>query len=139
MKNFTYWKAAYDDGKLIIFGNDKQGLLWLKIKSITRANIISDFANSVAIQLVSTTLQEQFEELFKKLSENIESSHESIDKFLYNENKKQLATLDSQMLVSELYKLKAFDWGIEDLKTSFAYKGRSNPFEVLADIIFIIK
>lgn len=51
------------------------------------------------------------------LSHEVDKSNEILDAFIKVENKKQIETLNTAQLVSELYKLKNFDWG-EDYQNS---------------------
>jgi len=109
-KDYKYWKQLHDDNALDEFNSDRNGLLWLKIKSITRKGIIQDFIGRFEYEVEATTLTELFKELFYKLSE-IESAHEQLDEFMIAKNEEIVSKLDVEYLVSELYKLKHFDWG----------------------------
>ncbi len=111
MKDFKYWKNKFESNDLQEFSLEKSALLWLKIKSILRKDILSDFITINSIQLVSKTLQNQFVELFEILSKNIEKSNSILDSFIRQKNQEQKSELDFELLVSELYKLKQFDWG----------------------------
>jgi hypothetical protein len=51
MKSFDYWKKLHESEKLEEFSSDTQGLLWLKVKSIVRKEIISDFVSENKIEL----------------------------------------------------------------------------------------
>lgn len=111
MKSFYEWKTIHNNGDIIALSYDREGILWLKVKSIIRKNILQDFLIYSKIRLHSTTLQAQFEELFQLLLQDIEASHKLLDNFITNENIKQFASLDIDRLISELYKLKSFNWG----------------------------
>lgn len=110
-KDFNYWKKLHDRDTLQELNYDRQGLLWLKIKSITRKGIISEFATSFNYQLNETSLNKQFVELFKILSLDIEKSHQHLDEYMAAKNRETLKKLNVDELVNELYKLKYFDWG----------------------------
>ncbi|MDI9864138.1 hypothetical protein QM480_07375 [Flectobacillus sp. DC10W] len=111
MKDFKYWKKLHESEKLEEFNQDKTGLLWLKTKSIVRKELIADFLTINKIKLKGTTLENQFVELFELLCEDITISNQKLDEFIKAENNKQIELLDTKQLVSELYKLKHFDWG----------------------------
>ncbi len=111
MKSFEYWKKLHESEKLEEFSTDAVGLLWLKTKSIVRKDIIAEFLAQNGITLESTSLNSQFIELFGILSKNVSDSHRILDNYIISKNKKLLADLDEKQLVSELYKLKTFDWG----------------------------
>lgn len=111
MKDFKYWKKQHESEKLEEFSQDKTGLLWLKTKSIVRKELITDFLAINKIELKETALAKQFVELFDLLCSNIANSNQKLDEFIKAENAKQVEGLDTTQLVSELYKLKKFDWG----------------------------
>lgn len=79
---FSYWKNLYEADRLEEFNFNLYGLLWLKIKSIIRKEILEDFIQSKNIMLKETTLNSQFVELYEKLSQNIDISHQLLDNFL---------------------------------------------------------
>ena len=110
-KTFSEWKKLYDADKLDEFNFNSSGLLWLKIKSIVRKEIISDFLKSEKIKLNETSLNKQFVELYNVMSENLLLWHQKLDSFIKRKNIEQAENLDVEALVSELYKLRSFDWG----------------------------
>jgi hypothetical protein len=111
MKDFNYWKKLHQSEQLDEFSNDNVGLLWLKTKSIIRKELIGEFLQENNIFLKATGLEQQFVELFNLLSNNVDNSHLILDIYIKAKNKVQVAGLDTALLVSELYKLKNFDWG----------------------------
>ncbi|MDR0941811.1 MAG: hypothetical protein LBM68_06245 [Bacteroidales bacterium] len=111
MKNFKYWDDLHKNENLEEFNNDRIGLLWLKIKSIIRKELIEDFVLRNKISLKETALKQQFVELFVLLSQNIDESHKLLDAYITMISNQQIASVNIQQLVSELYKLKNFEWG----------------------------
>ncbi len=111
MKDFNYWKKLHESEKLEEFSTDIIGLLWLKTKSIVRKELIAEFLKINKIELKETALAKQFVELFDILCSDITNSNQLLDEFIKSENGKQVEELDTTQLVSELYKLKNFDWG----------------------------
>ncbi|KAB2918850.1 MAG: hypothetical protein F9K23_01540 [Bacteroidetes bacterium] len=111
MKNFDYWKTKHDSDNLEEFSTDNIGLLWLKLKSILRKEIIVHFIEKNKIQLSERSLANQFRELFGILIQDYASSHRLLNDFIVELNAKQLQLINTEQLVSELYKLKTFDWG----------------------------
>ncbi len=111
MKDFKYWKQLHESEKLEEFSHDKTGLLWVKTKSMVRKDLISEFLKINNIELTETALAKQFIELFDLLCTDITNSNQKLDEFIKAENIKQVEGLDTIQLVSELYKLKNFDWG----------------------------
>lgn len=110
-RTFNAWKKQYDSENLEPFSYDMEGLLWLKIKSIARKDILSEFIELNNIALNSTTLSKQFEELYNILSQDINRSHQILDDYIIKKHKKIITNLNQDQLVSELYKLKVFEWG----------------------------
>lgn len=111
MKDFNYWKKRYESEQLEEFNSDSVGLLWLKTKSISRKELIAEFVEQNNLSLNETTLAKQFVELFNLLCRDIENSHQLLDSFIRAKSEEQVAQTDTKQLVSELYKLKNFDWG----------------------------
>jgi hypothetical protein len=93
------------------FSIDEVGLLWLKLKSIVRREFINEFILKNNIKLQETTLGNRFKELFKLLAHKPTESHKILNDYIRLKNVDQLATLNTNEIVSELYKLKYFDWG----------------------------
>lgn len=111
MKDFNYWKKLHESEQLDEFSSDKIGLLWLKTKSIVRKELITEFTQQNRITLEQTALSKQFVELFELLCKDVENSHKILDDYIKDKNKIQASELNTEQLVSELYKLKNFDWG----------------------------
>ena len=111
MKDFNHWDKLHKNEELEEFSKNNIGLLWLKTKSIIRKELIAEFIKINNIILQESALAKQFVELFGILSSNVISSNEILDYFIKSENTKQVGALNTEHLVSELYKLKNFDWG----------------------------
>jgi hypothetical protein len=111
MKDFNYWKKIHDDGQLEEFSTDRFGLLWLKTKSVIRKEILQEFEKYTGIILEESNKDKQFKELFDNLSRTPKHSLATLDAFFKKINKIQLASYDTDKLVSELYKVKDYKWG----------------------------
>ncbi|OQY95366.1 MAG: hypothetical protein B6D37_05995 [Sphingobacteriales bacterium UTBCD1] len=111
MKEFKYWEDRHKDEKLEEFSSDARGLLWLKTKSIIRKELVEDFTTKNKIILKETALGKQFVELFNLFSNDLAKYSAMLDEYIREKNKEVLVALDTEKLVSELYKLKNFDWG----------------------------
>ena len=110
-KTFNAWKKQHDSEDLQPFSYDKEGLLWMKIKSIVRKDILSEFLKETEMALTANTLTKQFEELYNVLSKDVEGSHEILNYYIRKKNIEVIGNLNQEQLVSELYKLKVFEWG----------------------------
>ena len=111
MKNFKYWDDLHRNENLEEFSNNRIGLLWLKTKSIIRKELIEDFVQQNKITLEQTSLKQQFVELFDLLAQDIDNAHKSLNDYIKTISNQQITNIDIQQLVSELYKLKNFEWG----------------------------
>ncbi len=111
MKDFKYWENLHKSEKLDEFSSDATGLLWLKTKSIIRKELVEDFIQKNKITLIETALGKQFVELFNLFLADTAKYNLILDAYIKEKNTEQLAALNTEKLVSELYKLKNFDWG----------------------------
>jgi len=111
MKDFKYWKNLHENEKLEEFSTDPTGLLWLKTKSIIRKELIAEFLDQNDLELNETASSKQFIELFELLCQDLENSHRLLNNYIKWKSKEQLEALDTEQLVSELFKLKYFEWG----------------------------
>lgn len=110
-KEFIKWLKLYNSENLQEFNTNSEAQLWLKTKSIIRKDILSDFLAENSITLSESTLTKSFMELFDILKTNSKKSHLLLDTFIQKTNRIVLKSLDQKKLVSELYKLKVFQWG----------------------------
>jgi len=111
MQDFKYWDNLHRNENLEEFSSNRAGLLWLKTKSIIRKELIEGFIQQNEIILKQTALKPQFVELFDLLSKDIDKSHKLLDEYIKKISNQQVANIDIQQLVSELYKLRNFEWG----------------------------
>lgn len=80
---FSYWQNLYDSDKMEEFNFNPSGLLWLKIKSIKRKELIIDFLKIANIQLKENKLDKQFVEIYELLVLDSASSLQIIDSFIF--------------------------------------------------------
>lgn len=111
MPDFNYWKRLFESDSLDEFNSAPNGLLWLKTKSIIRKELLQEFLNKNNIALTNTSLNSMFIELYEVLAEDVGRSHKILDSFIREKCIEQQEQIDTDSLVSELYKLKNFDWG----------------------------
>jgi hypothetical protein len=111
MKDFKYWDNLHRNEQLEEFNADRVGLLWLKLKSIIRVELVKEFLDFSGIEITTNKQSENFFALFNALINDIERSHKLLDTYIKQVSNKQIANTDILQLVSELYKLKHFDWG----------------------------
>jgi len=111
MKDFKYWDNLHKNEKLNEFNNDQTGLLWLKLKSIIREELVKGFLDFSGYIIDTKKQSENFLALFNLLSKDIDKSHKLLNEYIKNVSNQQIASVDIPQLVSELYKLKNFEWG----------------------------
>ncbi len=111
MKDFNYWDSLYRNEKLEEFSRDNEGLLWLKIKSIVRVKLVKGFLEFSGHTIHTKKQGENFRALFDLLSKDIKKSHKLLDEYIRSVSNNQIVNINIEQLVSELYKLKNFDWG----------------------------
>lgn len=51
MTSFAFWKSRYEANNLSEFNQDLSGLLWLKVKSLTRKQLLSEFIEKESIDI----------------------------------------------------------------------------------------
>lgn len=111
MEDFKYWDNLHKNEDLKEFSRNRTGLLWLKLKSIIRVELVKGFLDFSGYEIDSKKQNDNFHMLFDLLLTDIEKSHELLDSYIRTVSCQQIANIDIQQLVSELYKLKNFEWG----------------------------
>jgi hypothetical protein len=111
MPNFKYWDNLFKNENLEEFSHSKEGLLWLKLKSIIRVELVKGFLDFYNLTINTKKQSDNFRALFDLLSQDLNKAHSLLDKYIKRESQKQIGNVDIQQLVSELYKLKNFEWG----------------------------
>jgi len=111
MKDFRYWDNLHRNENLEEFSSDRTGLLWLKLKSIIRVELVKGFLDFSSYEIDTKKQSENFRVLFDLLSNDIDKSHKLLDEYIKTISNQQIVNIDIQQLVSELYKLKNFEWG----------------------------
>jgi len=111
MKDFKYWDTLHRNEKLEEFSSDRTGLLWLKLKSIIRVELVKGFLEFSGYKIDTSKQSDNFRALFDLLTQDIGKSHKLLDEYIKIISNQQITSIDIQQLVSELYKLKNFEWG----------------------------
>ncbi|MCL2063827.1 MAG: hypothetical protein FWG98_05595 [Candidatus Cloacimonetes bacterium] len=102
---FKKLKNLFDNNNIFELLKHDESILWLKLRAISRKDLLLKFIDLNDIKINSKKSSEIFEELF-----NIVKEHALIDDFI-KANLIKLTLEQEQNLVSELYKIKHFDWG----------------------------
>lgn len=112
MTNFEKWNKEFSTQNLFAFNNDPNGLLWLKVRAITRKETIKKYIEDNKISLKTTKLEEQNVELFEWEEIN-DSDMTKIDKFLRDRNNEWYVSkgVDEEKLKLELKKISSINQG----------------------------
>lgn len=112
MKNFEKWDKEFRNHNLFAFNNDKNALLWLKVRAVCRAKQIQTFLDKNKLTLSSSKISEQNRELFELL-ENMSDSMQILDDFLKEKSNEwyQQMAVDEAILKNDLYKIRNYAWG----------------------------
>ncbi len=108
---FSDWKRRYDHNELSEFNGNSSGLLWLKLKSLARKKLFDEFIQANTLAVTATTLSGKWEEVFDLFQTQLHQAHQIVDAFLRQQQQHRSEQFNEPSLVSELYKLKHYDWG----------------------------
>ena len=111
MGDFKQWETKFDKLDLVDFTFNREALLWLKLKSISKKEPQNDFLQFSGISPQTTGVKKIWCELFDTMKNDIEGSIRLLDDFSEAENQKQLSVLDIETLSNDLYKVQSFKWG----------------------------
>jgi len=106
-KIYQQLKKLYDANDFEKLLKDSNSLLFLKIRSITRKALLIEFADNIGIDPNQGT-----NDLIEQIADNTKTE-KTIDKFIndkFQDERKERRSYEDK-LISELYKLKIFDWG----------------------------
>lgn len=112
MTNFYKWHNEFASQNLYSFNNDENGLLWLKVRAVSRSKLIKKFAEDNSIILHSTITGEQNIELFELL-EKLPNAMQMLDSFLKDRQHEWYNSLgiDETRLKDDLYEIHQYEWG----------------------------
>lgn len=65
MKTFEEWLSLFNSQNFYEFNKDESGILWLKIKSMIRKEILEFATNHPNVVLQTKTQQDKFREIYK--------------------------------------------------------------------------
>ncbi len=112
MTNFEKWNKEFNSQNLFAFNGNSNGILWLKIRTITRKGIIDKFIEDNKINLKSKKLSDLNVELFEWAELN-DPTMGKIDEFLRDRNNEWYISkgVDENKLKVELMKVKCINQG----------------------------
>lgn len=112
MTEFEKWESYFRNQNLYAFNNNPVGLLWLKVRAISRGKQIKQFASENGITLESNKISEQNVELFNTLRSRYDANH-ILDAYLRAMNHEWYVQMGVNIdkLKEELYNVHAYSWG----------------------------
>ena len=112
MTNFDKWDKAFRAQDLYAFNQEENGLLWLKVRAVSRGKQMQQFLIENDIQLCSSKIGEQNRELFEKL-ENRPDAIQRLDYFLKMSHHDwyHAMGIDEAKLKTDLYRIQYYAWG----------------------------
>jgi hypothetical protein len=75
MKEFNYWDNLHRNENLEEFSSDQTGLLWLKLKSIIRVELVKGFLDFSGLEINTQKQSDNFRALFELLSKDLNNAH----------------------------------------------------------------
>jgi len=108
MSNFSTLRQYYDENNFEEIFKNKQGKLFLKLRSISRTPLLKEFAQKNNIDVSGIATRKLFEFIFDK---NVpENKIESFIRDMYQKERESRKSKED-WIYSQLYKLQTFDWG----------------------------
>ena len=108
MSKFKHFKQLYQDNKLDILLNEEDSIYWLKLRSISRKDLLTEFCKLANIDCTNVQGKVLFERIY-----DLQPAETLLDEFIARKYLAERAErkVNEHTLVSELYKMKVFDWG----------------------------
>lgn len=112
MQNYEHWKNKLASQDLEDFTSNPEAMLWLKIHSITKKDVMDDFVEANKIQLLSKKVEDKAVEIYNQIEEkDIQSWNNLLDKYFRDKNAEQLQALDIEQIKLDLRRIQHFKWG----------------------------
>lgn len=112
MTNYEKWDHEFRTNNLFAFNNNDKALLYLKVRTICRKTLITQFVKENKLTLKSTKVKEQFPELYALFEDKPELIPQ-LDCFLRNRNNEWYKEMgvDEDKVRTALHKINAYEWG----------------------------
>lgn len=109
MKSYKYWEQKFKQNDLLLFSRTAEGLLWLKLRSIERKELLEEFCKDVGIFFEGAST-------VGKLWDMLNSDKvivELLEKFMCRCQARENSRIEEsfEQIRSNLYKMKHFHWG----------------------------
>jgi len=112
MISFDKCQALFDADDMEQLASSESGLLWLKIKSVSRKHLLEQLWTFAGLRPLSekTSVKMRFKALYEALSmQATVATHDRVDRFIRENAPMPPAELEN--IASELHKMQNFSWG----------------------------
>ncbi|MCE2615619.1 MAG: hypothetical protein ACTTKN_04490 [Phocaeicola sp.] len=112
-RTFNFWDRQFRNNNQFAFNNDYEGLIWLKVRAITRKEQLRNFlGRNSDIMIISKKQKEIGIELYEKLL-FMNNGMQRLDDFLLDRSQEMytLMNVDVERLKNDLYKVTDYKWG----------------------------
>lgn len=108
LSDFDILQKLYDDDKFVDLLHQPNGILWLKLRSISRVEQMSLFCQRIGLDVTSIPSRQLFKYVYdhKPSNEVLESFIRELFKQERNERRER-----ENYIIDQLYQMKVFDWG----------------------------
>lgn len=110
MSEFERYQKLFDANRMDAVAESAEGLLWLKVKAITRRRLIDDYCRLRHPDFVGGKLKEQAGRLYAAMLADAGQSHTAIDRYIKSVAPAR-SRRDLERIASELHKMHHFSWG----------------------------
>jgi hypothetical protein len=106
--DFNTIRKLYDDGRFVELLHHPNGIFWLKLRSISRAEQIRQFCQILEINTEGIQSRQLFEHVYNHKPDN-QVLEQFIRELFQHERAERKRNED--YIISQLYQMKVFDWG----------------------------
>lgn len=112
MKNYRFWSDKLASQELTEFTTNPEAMLWLKIHSIAKMDVLKAFVKKENLKLKAKQVEQKAIEIYDSIDESqISVWNAKLDAFFKETNAEQLAALNLDQLKLDLYRIQHFKWG----------------------------
>lgn len=109
MKSYKYWEQKFKQNDLSEFSKTPEGLLWLKLRSIERKELLQEFCKNVGVIYEGTSTIEKLWDMLNSSIVNVALLEKFMRCCQTRENSRIEETFEQ--IRTNLYKMKHFHWG----------------------------
>ena len=108
MNTYNFWNKRYIQGNLLDFSRTEEGLLWLKLRSIDRKDLLEAFGKTLRGNVGRLSV-----EIIWEMLNSDDVAKESLFEFMRECQKQENVKIDRsfELIRSNLYKMNQFHWG----------------------------